>query len=76
MALQTVETNLSTPAEQAEACGVTKPTILAWYHAGIIPAAVSVGRVIRFDHDQVMAALAAHARKNQPEAAGSTRAMA
>ncbi len=52
------ETKLNTPAEEAAACRVTKPTLLGWYHAGIIPAVYAVGRIIRFDHAEVMKALA------------------
>ena len=58
------ESKLSTPAEQARACEVSKPTLLAWYHEGIIPAAIAVGRTIRFDHKEVLSALANHAAKS------------
>ena len=54
-----IETKLNTPAEEAAACRVTKPTLLAWYHAGVIPAVYAVGRIIRFDHAEVLKALAA-----------------
>lgn len=53
-----IETKLNTPAEEAAACRVTKPTLLAWYHAGVIPAVYAVGRIIRFDHAAVLKALA------------------
>lgn len=56
-------TKLNTPAEEAAACRVSKPTLLAWYHDGIIPAAIAVGRTIRFDHEEVAKALAAHSTR-------------
>lgn len=37
--------------------GVTKPTVFNWLNAGIIPAKVTVGRIFRFDLDEVDAAL-------------------
>jgi excisionase family DNA binding protein len=58
-----IETKLNTPAEEAAACRVTKPTLLAWYHAGVIPAVYAVGRIIRFDHAAVLKALAEPNRK-------------
>ena len=60
MTVQTSDIKLNTPAEEAEACRVTKPTLLAWFHQGIIPAAIAVGRTIRFDHNEVMEALRKH----------------
>jgi hypothetical protein len=59
MTANQVETKLNTPAEEAAACRVTKPTLLGWYHAGVIPAVYAVGRIIRFDHAEVLKALAA-----------------
>jgi excisionase family DNA binding protein len=38
--------------------GVTKPTVFNWLHAGVIQAKVAVGRIFRFDLDEVDAALA------------------
>lgn len=64
MTANLIETKLNTPAEQARACEVSKPTLLAWYHEGIIPAAIAVGRTIRFNHSDVLAALADHAAKS------------
>jgi excisionase family DNA binding protein len=37
--------------------GVTKPTVFNWLRAGIIPAKVAVGRIYRFDLDEVDHAL-------------------
>lgn len=64
MTEELIESKLNTPAEQARACEVSKPTLLAWYHEGIIPAAIAVGRTIRFDHKEVLSALALHAAKS------------
>lgn len=57
MPAHTETKQLNTPAEEAKACRVTKPTLLDWYHRGIIPAEIAVGRVIRFDHEAVLKAL-------------------
>jgi predicted site-specific integrase-resolvase len=69
MTANLIQTKLNTPAEQARACEVSKPTLLAWYHEGIIPAAIAVGRTIRFDHKEVLSALAVHAAKSNREGA-------
>jgi excisionase family DNA binding protein len=45
--------DILTPAELAAEWKTTKPTVLSWFHKGIIPAAVSNGRVIRFDRKLV-----------------------
>lgn len=36
---------------------VSSRTILKWYHVGIIPARIHVGKTIRFELEPVMAAL-------------------
>ena len=54
-----------TAAELATEYRTTKPTVLSWYHRGIIPAAVADGRVIRFSRAAVAEALAA--RANNPK---------
>lgn len=36
---------------------VTKPTVFNWLRSGIIPAKIAVGRIFRFDPDEVDAAL-------------------
>ncbi len=41
----------------AERYGVTVPTVFNWLRAGVIPAKVAVGRVYRFDLEEVDAAL-------------------
>ena len=57
---QTNDPDIITAAELAADYRTSKPTVLSWFHRGIIPAAVSVGRVIRFSRKDVAAALAAH----------------
>jgi excisionase family DNA binding protein len=46
-----------TASQIAVRYGVTKPTVFNWFHAGIIPAKVAVGRIYRFDLDEVDHAL-------------------
>ncbi len=46
-----------TARQIADRYGVTVPTVFNWLRAGIIPAKVAVGRVYRFDLDEVDAAL-------------------
>lgn len=43
--------------------GVTKPTVFNWLNAGVIPAEVAVGRIFRFDLDEVDAALSQRSGK-------------
>ena len=50
-------TGLESAAQIAERYGVSDRTIFNWLYAGIIPAAVRVGKVVRFDPAQVDAAL-------------------
>jgi predicted site-specific integrase-resolvase len=47
-----------TAAELAATYRVAKRTICAWHRAGVIPAALEVGKVIRFDPTAVAKALA------------------
>ena len=58
-----------TAAELATEYRTTKPTVLAWYHKGWIPAAVANGRVIRFSRQAVVEALASRASTNRMEVA-------
>lgn len=46
-----------TARQVAERYRVTVPTVFNWLRAGIIPAKIAVGRVYRFDLDEVDAAL-------------------
>ena len=59
--MNVTEKDILTPAELATEYRTTKPTVLAWLHKGLIPAAVSQGRVIRFNRSDVARALAASA---------------
>ena len=68
-------TALLTASELAAELRTTKPTVLSWHHAGKIPAAVSIGRIIRFDREQVLAALAANAAPSRlPDRTANTLA--
>jgi excisionase family DNA binding protein len=63
--------SLSTAEEIGERFRVTGRTILNWAFAGTIPTALRVGRVVRFDFDEVRNALEEATRKNvenQPSA--------
>jgi excisionase family DNA binding protein len=51
------ESALDTPASLAELLNTTPQTILNWFHAGHIPAKIAVGRLIRFDRQEALAAL-------------------
>lgn len=52
------ELALDTPATLAKLLNTTPQTILNWFHAGYIPARIAVGRLIRFDRQDALAALA------------------
>jgi excisionase family DNA binding protein len=60
---------LATTAEIAQAYGVERQTVLQWFHAGVIPARVAVGKTFRWDAEDVAAALEEHAAKRQSERA-------
>ena len=55
------QNDIATAAELAADFKTTKPTLLSWFHRGIIPAAVANGRVIRFSRKAVAEALASRA---------------
>jgi excisionase family DNA binding protein len=61
----------ATPRQVATRYAVTVPTVFNWLHAGIISAKVAVGRIYRFDLDEVDAALKRHSAgseaKNQTQ---------
>lgn len=44
-------------SQLGERYGVSRRTVIGWYHDGIIPAAIHVGRVLRFDPSAVDQAL-------------------
>lgn len=52
----------ATPRQVAEHLSVTVPTVFNWLKQGIIPAKIAVGRVYRFDLDEVEAALEARTK--------------
>ena len=52
-----------TPRELATELKTSIPTALQWYHDGIIPAVVAIGRTYRFDLVEVRQALAAHSNR-------------
>jgi excisionase family DNA binding protein len=52
---------LLSPDELALRYAVTGKTIRKWWHEGRIPAAVAVGRTLRFDAEEVAEALRAAA---------------
>jgi len=52
------EKRLETARELAGRYGLTPRTVLKWASAGLIPVAVKVGSVVRFDPDAVADALA------------------
>jgi hypothetical protein len=49
---------LDTPNEFAAVINTTGQTVRNWIHAGIIPAKVNIGRIIRIDRREALAALA------------------
>jgi excisionase family DNA binding protein len=53
---------LETPREIANLIRATSQTVRNWHRDGIIPAKFAVGRIIRFDRAEVLAALAAHSK--------------
>lgn len=50
---------LLTPRQLAREIATTPQTIGNWHRAGLIPAKIAVGRIIRFEREAVLAALAA-----------------
>lgn len=54
--------SLHSPAQVAEAIGVTSDTILGWTRDGIITPEVREGRVIRYDLEKVREQLAKRAK--------------
>ena len=66
MTSQAIDDKLETPREIAAVLRTTPQTVLNYHRAGIIPARISYGRMIRFDRQDVLAALAARSRKGEP----------
>lgn len=48
---------LKTPEEIGEIYQVTGKTVLGWFHDGLIPAEVAVGKIYRFDAEDLAKAL-------------------
>lgn len=46
-----------TAGQIASRYGVSRRKVIDWYHGGLIPAVVHIGRVLRFDPAEVEAAL-------------------
>jgi hypothetical protein len=63
MTNEAIADKLDTPRDIARVTNSTPQTVLNWYHGNIIPAKFAVGRIIRFDRAEVLAALAAHSKK-------------
>jgi len=61
--------SLETASQIGARYSVTKFTVLKWFHDGVIPAELAVGRVIRFAPERVAAALAKQTAATRREAA-------
>lgn len=66
MTNEAVAEKLETPREIAALIRTTPQTVLNYHRAGIIPARINVGRIIRFDRTDVLAALTSHSKKGGP----------
>ena len=53
---------LLTPAQLAREIKTTPQTVNNWRRAGVIPAKIDCGRIVRFDRAEVMAALSTRKR--------------
>ena len=60
--LETTEA-LETPRTLAAILRTTPQSVNAWHRRGILPARIAIGRVIRFDRNEALAALAAHSKR-------------
>ncbi len=54
---------LDTPKDIARLLNCASATVLNYHRAGIIPSVINVGRIIRFDRNAVLAALAEHSNR-------------
>jgi hypothetical protein len=59
---------LETPQSLARKIRTTPQTINNWHRSGIIPSRIAVGRVIRFDLAEVLAALSAQSTTGRERA--------
>ena len=64
--------SLETASQIAARYVVTRFTVLKWFHDGVIPAEVAVGRVIRFRPEQVAEALERRTAEERKAAARKT----
>ena len=62
------ETQLDTPRDLARVLKTTPQTVNTWHRRGIITAKICIGRVIRFDRAEALAALAAASNREGVEA--------
>lgn len=69
---QSLET-LETPRDIARVIKCTPQHVNALHRRGIIPAKVSIGRLVRFDRREVIAALAEHSRREAAAACGAAK---
>lgn len=69
--LETLE--LETPREIARAIKCTPQHINALHRRGIIPAKVSIGRLIRFDRREVITALESYSKQEAGAFAGAAQ---
>ena len=60
--LETAEA-LETPRTLAAILRTTPQSVNAWHRKGILPARIAIGRVIRFDRNEALAALAEHSKR-------------
>lgn len=63
-----LETSLDTPRDLARVLKTTPQTVNTWHRRGIITAKICIGRVIRFDRAEALAALAAASNREGVEA--------
>lgn len=54
---------LLTPTQLAREINCTPQTVNNWHRAGILPARIAIGRVVRFDREEALDALARESRK-------------
>lgn len=54
---------LDTPASLARVVKTTPQTVNTWHRQGILPAKICIGRIVRFDRREALAALAAHSNR-------------
>lgn len=58
---------LLTPRQFAGIVHTTPATVLNWHRAGIVPARIAVGRIIRFDRTEALAALESRTKRERQQ---------